>query len=329
MDDIADGGETDSGAGWEPNLMTIIRQDLGLTTSDVLTEGHEKIPYGASPGVGRQLRLLSYNIQTGIASQRYRHYITQGWKHVLPHASRWSNLDRIAVALRSFDIVGLQEVDSGSLRTGFINQTKYLAEQARFPFWHCQTNRRLGKFAQHSNALLSRLTPTDLIEQPLPGLPGRGVLIARLGSAATGLTLFVLHLALGRRTRLRQIAYLADLVNSYPYVIVLGDLNCGIASQELKQLLRDTDLQSPSENLNTFPSWQPRWRLDHILLSPGISIQSAYIPGWMFSDHLPIAMDVVVPSGIELRSTGMPTGWRFTPPGDQGGIKIASGAKTD
>ncbi len=288
--------------------MTTMRQNIVLTTRDVLTEAKEKAPPAMLSENNRRLRLLSYNIQTGIASQRYRHYITQGWKHVLPHASRWYNLDRIAGALRSFDIVGLQEVDSGSLRTGFINQTKYLAEQAGFPFWHCQTNRRLGKFAQHSNALLSRLIPSDLIEQPLPGLPGRGVLIARLGSVAAGLTLLVLHLALGRRTRLRQIAYLADLVNSCPHVIVLGDLNCGIASQELKQLLRDTDLHSPPDNLNTFPSWQPRWRLDHILLSPGITIESAYIPGWMFSDHLPIAMEVVIPTGIELRPVGRPAG---------------------
>lgn len=290
------------GEDWELKFVTTMRQNTLLTTGDVVSKAEETTPYERQPGNGRRLRLLSYNIQTGIASQRYRHYITQGWKHVLPHASRWYNLDRIARALRSFDIVGLQEVDSGSLRTGFINQTKYLAEQAGFPFWHCQINRRLGKFARHSNALLSRLIPTELIEQPLPGLPGRGVLIARFGSSATGLALFVLHLALGRRTRLRQVAYLADLVNEYAHVVVMGDLNCGIASQEIKQLLRDTDLQSPPDNLNTFPSWQPRWRLDHILLSPKIGVERAYIPPWMFSDHLPIAMDVIIPSGIELQS---------------------------
>jgi endonuclease/exonuclease/phosphatase family metal-dependent hydrolase len=307
MSNVADGGETDSGEGWGADLMTTMRQSTtALTTDEVLSNAEETTPDATLPGGGRRLRLLSYNIQTGIASQRYRHYITQGWKHVLPHASRWSNLDSIARALRSFDIVGLQEVDSGSLRTGFINQTKYLAEQADFPYWHCQTNRRLGKFAQHSNAFLSRLIPSELIEQPLPGLPGRGVLIARFGTPAAGLSLFVLHLALGRRTRLRQIAYLADLVNEYAHVIVMGDLNCGTGSQELKQLLRDTDLQSPPDNLNTFPSWQPRWRLDHILLSPGMDIERAYIPDWLFSDHLPMAMDVVISSGIELRPMGIP-----------------------
>ncbi len=281
--------------------MSARRSNIVATRVEVSDNAGEPAwPYETLPGGGRRLRLLSYNIQTGIGSQRYRHYITQGWKHVLPHASRWYNLDGIAKALRPFDIVGLQEVDSGSLRTGFINQTKYLAEHAGFPFWHCQTNRRLGKLAQHSNAFLSRITPRQVIEHPLPGLPGRGVLVARFGSADAGLTLLVLHLALGRRTRLRQIAYLTDLVNEYAHVIVMGDLNCGMASQEIKQLVRDTELQSPQNNLNTFPSWQPRWRLDHILLSPELHIERAYIPGWMFSDHLPIAMHVVVPSVVEL-----------------------------
>ena len=27
------------------------------------------------------LRLLSFNIQVGISTERYRHYVTRGWKH--------------------------------------------------------------------------------------------------------------------------------------------------------------------------------------------------------------------------------------------------------
>ena len=34
------------------------------------------------------LKFLSYNIQVGIRTTKYRHYVTQGWKHVLPHESR-------------------------------------------------------------------------------------------------------------------------------------------------------------------------------------------------------------------------------------------------
>src|SRR4051794_36886538 len=32
-----------------------------------------------------ELRLLSFNIQVEISTSRYRHYLTHGWKHLLPH----------------------------------------------------------------------------------------------------------------------------------------------------------------------------------------------------------------------------------------------------
>ena len=42
------------------------------------------------------------------------------------------NLDKIAQLIKEFDIVALQEVDAGSLRSQFINQTEYLAKKADF-----------------------------------------------------------------------------------------------------------------------------------------------------------------------------------------------------
>lgn len=249
---------------------------------------------------GHRLRLVSYNIQTGIVSERYRHYVLHSWKHLLPYTNRWTNLDRIAQSLRAFDVVGLQEVDSGSLRTGFINQAKYLADRGRFPFWHHQTNRRLGKLAQHSNGLLSRIAPHELVDHKLPGLKGRGALLVRFGSHAESLVLVIIHLSLGQRSRLRQMAYLSELVNGYSHAILMGDLNCSLHSQEMRMLLRSTDLVAPGDIMNTFPSWRPRRNIDHILVTSGLQMERAYVPDWMFSDHLPIAMDVVVPASVHL-----------------------------
>ena len=86
----------------------------------------------------RTLRLLSYNIQIGITTRRYRQYLTHSWKHVLPHPERLVNLARIAQLLQQFDLVGLQEVDAGSLRSANIDQIQYLARQGAFPFWYSQ-----------------------------------------------------------------------------------------------------------------------------------------------------------------------------------------------
>ena len=56
----------------------------------------------------RRLSLLSYNIQAGVDTRTFRHYLTQSWKHVLPHRERMINLNRIAQILAQYDLVGLQ-----------------------------------------------------------------------------------------------------------------------------------------------------------------------------------------------------------------------------
>ena len=139
-----------------------------LATPQQQTYGHGT-PVNVDSSMGQRIRLLSYNVQAGISTGRYRHYITHSWKHVLPHAQRFSNLDRIARLVKEYDIVGLQELDAGSLRSGYVNLTQYLSEKADMPFWFDQTNRRIGRFASHSMGLLSRFNPTEIVEHRLPG----------------------------------------------------------------------------------------------------------------------------------------------------------------
>ncbi len=242
--------------------------------------------------------MLSYNIQTGISYHHYGHYLTRSWQHVIPHAARRRNLDAIAGYLNAYDVVALQEADAGSLRTGYTNQTEYLARQSNFPFWLDQTNRCLGHCARHSNGLLSRFRPHGVARHRLPGLPGRGALVAEFGRSRGSLAVFVLHLALGRATRLRQMGYLAELVNRFEHVIFMGDLNCDPWSPEMQLLSRETRLEAPIRHHDTYPSWRPRWRIDHILVSPGIRIQRSFVPYWRYSDHLPIAMEVILPEPI-------------------------------
>ncbi len=250
-----------------------------------------------------RIRLLSYNIQTGIATARYRHYVTHSWKHVLPHPERVRNLNAIGRMIRSYDIVGLQEVDGGSLRSGFINQTEYLAEKAGFACWHDQTNRDFGPLAQHSIGLLSRMRPTEIIEHRLPGMiPGRGALGARFGHGSNALMVLILHLSLGRRARLRQLGYIQEIIRDVPHVVLMGDLNCGSSSAEMRWLLRNTCLHDPQPGLCTFPSWRPLHNIDHILVSPELKVRTIEALDCAFSDHLPVAMEVELPEALCLRS---------------------------
>lgn len=251
--------------------------------------------------VGGRLRVLSYNIQVGITTQRPHHYLTHSWKHVLPHTQRLSNLDRIARLVSDFDIVALQEVDAGSLRSNYINQTEYLAAEAEFPFWYHQVNRNLGRFAQHSNGLLSRYRPSRVDELRLPSLiPGRGAILARFGAAEEPLAVFMLHLALSRRARLRQLSYISELVNEYAHVILMGDMNCRPGSQEMDVLFRRTSLREPLEEVLTFPSWRPQFHIDHILVTPELKVRGVRAINQAYSDHLPIAMEIELPEAVTL-----------------------------
>jgi len=253
------------------------------------------------PTAVRRLRLLSYNIQVGISSTKPHHYFTKSWKHVLPTSRRFETLDKIALVLRDYDIVALQELDAGSHRTGYVDLTAYLAEQARFPYWYHQLNRNLGKVAQHGNGLLSRFRPNRVVEHKLPGvIPGRGGLVAEFGDPDDPLAVILIHLALGRRARIQQLDYICDMINGYRHVVLMGDMNCGPCDMEMGILFRGTRLIEPEEELHTYPSWQPNRNIDHILVTPELKIANCRVLPHAFSDHLPIAMEVTLPSELGL-----------------------------
>jgi endonuclease/exonuclease/phosphatase family metal-dependent hydrolase len=246
----------------------------------------------------RYIRLLTFNIQVGINTASYRHYLTRSWQHLLPHRKRIENLDRIAALLRNYDVIALQECDGGSLRSGYINQVQYLAEAAGIPYWYQQLNRNLGQLAQHSNGLLSRYKPLSVKEYKLPGLiPGRGAIVARYGSEQDPLVLVLLHLSLSKAAQQRQLGFIRDLISDYQHVVLMGDLN-----NHAEQLLSNTPLKHANliplpETAHSFPSWRPERGLDHILVSPSLEIRRSEVVSFPVSDHLPVAMDIALPKG--------------------------------
>jgi len=270
-------------------------------TMPVMKQDADRQRAGTENSMGQRIRLLSYNIQAGISTARYRHYITRSWKHVLPHAQRFSNLDRIAHLVREYDIVGLQELDAGSLRSGYVNLTEYLSEKSGLPFWYDQTNRRIGPIARHSTGLLSRFHPAEIVEHRLPGrIPGRGALLIRFGSKHESLVVLILHMALGRRARLRQFDYISEIINEYRHVILMGDLNCPSESIEMDYLINRTMMREPVHEMHTFPSWRPQRNIDHILVTPTLQVEQVRVLNYSLSDHLPIEMEITLPETLRL-----------------------------
>lgn len=266
-----------------------------------MIENSTTITTTPSVTTGTTIKLLSFNIQVGIAATRPHHYVTHSWKHVLPHSRHLQNLDLISDIISDYDVVGLQEVDGGSLRSENINQTEYLAHKAGYPYWYHQTNRRIGRIAQHSNGLLSKFDPLDIVEHKLPGpIPGRGAMVVRFGDESNPLVVVLLHLALGRRARMRQLEYISQIVHTHDHVVVMGDMNCQPDSMEMQSLMTTTGLHIPDNSPYTFPSWRPSKKLDHILVSPSLVVKDFSVIDAVCSDHLPISMEVEVPRAIRM-----------------------------
>lgn len=271
-------------------------KDDGANPGELMTQ----VPPTSDSSSPDSLRVLSCNILAGGQVKRYREYVTQSWKHVLPTGKR-ANLNDLADVLCDFDLVALQEADFGSLRSGFLNQTEYLAESAGFPYWSHQPNRRVARVAASSNGLLSRIKPAEVLDYPLPGrIRGRGVLFARYGSGKQSLVVLVAHLSLGPQARAHQLGYITELLEGHPNALLVGDLNTPIESPELRNLFARTSLQAPENPPATFPSWAPNRAIDHIFASSSLRVDELRTLPQLVSDHLPIAATIHLPDTLRL-----------------------------
>ncbi len=244
----------------------------------------------------RRLRLLSANIQAGSSTRGYHDYVARSWSHVLPAGNKRGALDTIAELAGRHDIVGLQEADPGSLRSGFTNQTHYLAERAGFAYWSHQPNRSVAGVASSANGLLSKLEPRLVEDHPLPGrVKGRGVLTATFGEGRDALTVAVAHLSLGSQSRRSQIDFIADILAGLPHAVLMGDFNCDPEQPEMQQLYRKTRLQPPDRCVPTFPSWRPQRAIDHMLVTPALALATMQALPAAQSDHLALSVELDVP----------------------------------
>lgn len=258
------------------------------------------VPAGDNAAESLRLRLLSFNIHAATSTDRFHHYVTQSWRQILPHSQRAENLDSIAELVSGYDMVALQEADAGSLRSGFINQSRYIARHAGMPYWCHQENRKLGAMTFTSNGFLGRFQPSAIEHHRLPGaIPGRGALMLRFGGLH-GLVVAVVHLALGRRARRQQLDYLVSHLADERRLVVMGDFNTEASSREIHKFCAQLSLDAPTAGLASYPSWQPVRAIDHILVSSGLGTHDVCVVDVPMSDHCPVALTLQLPPGVEL-----------------------------
>jgi endonuclease/exonuclease/phosphatase family metal-dependent hydrolase len=82
----------------------------------------------------------------------------------------------------------------------------------------------------------------------------------------------------------------------------MGDMNCAPGSAEMNRLFQRTRLCEPTDEKCTFPSWRPNRSIDHILVTPELSVSSCHVVNHACSDHLPVAMELILPEDVHLPS---------------------------
>ncbi len=246
------------------------------------------------------LKVLTYNVQVAMESHSIRHYLLHSWHHLLPHPKREKNLQMISEIIKPFDVVALQELDVGSIRSRYVNQADYLAEQGGFAYVEYQTTRRLGPFASHSKALLSRFPIHNVNHYDLPGkIPGRGITTFCLGEDHNPILIVNVHLSLGKKARNEQLQFIAAIIKAYQHVIVMGDFNLKPEELALSPLAK-TDLQVVKKDIIlTYPSWKPKKQIDYILLSSSLQLADSGVIACPSSDHLPLYANVILPAGFK------------------------------
>ena len=198
----------------------------------------------------------SLNVQAGLGTHCFRDYVSGCWRHIAPTSCKNRNLFSLGDAVAHLDFFGVQEIDPGSLRSGFSNQAKWLAEHGKFKHFTHQANRSTG-FSVTANALFSKLPFTDVQRYTLPSrkkdTSPRGLLVCSVplnrfhspsavpvhppgltlpsepdyseGEASSFLTIAVAHLSLSEADRVKQAEAISKYLEQFPHLVLLGDFN--------------------------------------------------------------------------------------------------------
>lgn len=221
--------------------------------------------------------------------------------------------ERVAqvIAETSADIVALQELDVGRLRSGGVDQARFLAERLGFRASHFHPALQIAE-EQYGDAVLTRGHSQLIKLGLLPGVRNlwpierRGAIWIEAVVGGARLQVINTHFGLGRRERRAQAAALlgADWLGqcTTPYVVA-GDLNSlpgGRVYRSLAARMRDAHVSGTAgKPAPTFPSRRPLLRIDHVFVSDDIEVAGAAVvrspQARLASDHLPLVTQLRVP----------------------------------
>jgi len=243
------------------------------------------------------MRLVVYNIRYATGTGPSFHLPLPGAGYL--RSSR-QVLEGITAFLKGLnpDIVGLIEVDTGSIRTGMVNQARYIADRlGHYSSYQC-------KYGEDSfNQLLPIVRKQGNAFLAAPHVHGErfhyfdaGIKRLIIELELEEVAVFLVHLSLKFRHRHYQLRHLHQLIKgqSKP-VIVAGDFNTFWGDHEIYLFMEAAGLRSANvEGRPSYPSRWPRKELDFILYGEGIEPLGFDVQPIQLSDHLPLIFDFEV-----------------------------------
>jgi endonuclease/exonuclease/phosphatase family metal-dependent hydrolase len=240
-----------------------------------------------------RLRILTYNVHKCIGGLD-RRYEPDRVREVIAHYAP--------------DIVFLQEVDSGALRSRGDRQVDLLGSQLGMSHRSFFPNVSLKTGGAYGNAILSHhpILESSNIDLTIPLKKRRSVLHARCtlrgahGGTSHGLHVFNLHLGLQgfeRKMQLRRFLASAPFsgIERHTPVVVAGDFNDVWGTLGRKVLL-PAGFRGLARPIRTFPAYAP-WRpLDSIFVRGNVEFvrvfRARHASSSSASDHLPLVADL-------------------------------------
>jgi endonuclease/exonuclease/phosphatase family metal-dependent hydrolase len=251
------------------------------------------------------VRLVTFNVHHGVGPDRR------------------FDLPRLATVLKALeaDVLCLQEVDRHfGGRSEDVDEPLLLSRALDMQLaWGPAIDEpgEEGRDRQFGNALLSRLPILVSDVHPLPATAEpRTALRSMIELDGAALWVTTTHLDNeSARGRAAQAAALAELLTEPMETGVLaGDFNAPPDAPELAplrarfsdawEIARSRDERSAwrfwqGDPGGTFPTGSPDRRIDHVWVSPGVAVAGARVlDGADASDHLPVVVDLEVPSGV-------------------------------
>lgn len=147
---------------------------------------------------------------------------------------------------------------------------------------------------------------------PTPGRQRRAAVFARCELAGSPFLLVGAHLSTDPAERLRQARLLARAVSDPGVPLVLGvDANDEPGSPAWEALLagwQDAAATAGDQAPPTFPSREPRRRIDAIVLDRVIRVEASHVPDGRAvrraSDHRPVVADLRLPGRVDTDHAG-------------------------